>query len=84
MNNLVLDSETPVTRDNESTDALLAVASTFGECHLHRIGKGWSFTIDMNTVVEGGEFRVRSEYGIGTARAAIIQCLDRARAAVKS
>lgn len=81
-NHLTRDNSSRAVLEHESTDEMLEAASLLGECHLHRIGKGWSFTIDMNTVVPGGEFRVRSEFGHSTHRAAIKEGLFRARSAV--
>lgn len=68
--------------EHESTDEMLEAANLLGECHLHRIGKGWSFTIELATTVSGGEFKVRSEFGHSTHRAAIREGLFRARSAI--
>jgi hypothetical protein len=83
-NYLTHDNGNRAVLEHESTDEMLEAATLLGECHLHRIGKGWSFTIDMSTVIPGSEFRVRSEFGHSTHRAAIMEGLSRARSAVKA
>jgi hypothetical protein len=81
-NYLTHDNGNRAVLEHKSTDEMLEAASLLSECHLHRIGKGWSLTIELETVVPGGEFKVRSEFGHATHRAAIKEALFRALSAV--
>jgi hypothetical protein len=79
----------PITLDNiagpddKDTDTLLALAGSIGHSSLYKTDTGWSFTVEIPTVLAGAEFKVRSEFGHPSARSAIIQCLKRVKEALK-
>jgi hypothetical protein len=70
-------------QDAPDTDTLLATAASVGPCSLHKMDSGWSFNVEIPTVLAGAEFKIRSGFNHPSARSAIVECLARVRVALK-
>lgn len=81
MNKLVGPVLTPgPTLDTTSLEDLLKLATKFGMLRLSMHDNGWYCAIDMHVSAVGAAFKVASDFGQATPKAAVLQCIDRVNA----
>lgn len=68
---------------DQSLEDMLAELSLYGDVAVFCRSKGASCSLEMTSTLAGFKGEVRSEFGLPSAKVAVAQCLERARAVVQ-